>query len=58
MPLVIGSCDDAALWQSRDELRSNALSLGGIGNLDYMILLCSKMEKTFAFYRDVMQFPI
>ena len=34
------------------------MSLGGISNLDYTILLCSKMEETRAFYRDVMQFPI
>jgi len=34
------------------------VSLGGIGNLDYTILLCSKMEETRAFYRDIMQFPI
>ena len=34
------------------------MSLGGIGNLDYTILLCSRMEETCAFYRDVMQFPI
>jgi catechol 2,3-dioxygenase-like lactoylglutathione lyase family enzyme len=34
------------------------VSLGGIGNLDYTVLLCSKMEETRAFYRDVMQFPI
>src|ERR1700754_3807007 len=35
-----------------------ALSLGGITNLDYTILLCSKMDETRAFYRDVMKFPI
>jgi len=34
------------------------VSLGGIGNLDYTILLCSKMDETRAFYRDVMKFPI
>ena len=34
------------------------MSLGGISNLDYTILLCNKMEETRAFYRDVMQFPI
>ena len=34
------------------------MSLGGIGNLDCMILLCSKMDETRAFYRDVMKFPI
>jgi catechol 2,3-dioxygenase-like lactoylglutathione lyase family enzyme len=34
------------------------VSLGGISNLDYTVLLCSKMEETRAFYRDVMQFPI
>ena len=34
------------------------MALGGIGNLDYTILLCSRMEETIAFYRDVMQFPI
>jgi lactoylglutathione lyase len=34
------------------------LPLGGITNLDYTILLCTKMEETRAFYRDVMQFPI
>ncbi len=34
------------------------MSLGGIGNLDYTILLCGKMAETRAFYRDVMGFPI
>ena len=34
------------------------MSLGGIANLDYTILLCGKMEATRAFYRDVMKFPI
>jgi len=34
------------------------MSLGGIGNFDYTILLCGKMDETRAFYRDVMQFPI
>jgi catechol 2,3-dioxygenase-like lactoylglutathione lyase family enzyme len=35
-----------------------AVSLGGITNLDYTILLCNRMEETRAFYRDVMKFPI
>lgn len=34
------------------------MALGGIGNLDYTVLLCSKMQDTRAFYRDVMGFPI
>jgi glyoxylase I family protein len=34
------------------------VSLGEIRNLDYTILLCSKMMETRAFYRDIMQFPI
>jgi glyoxylase I family protein len=34
------------------------VSLGGIGNLDYTILLYSKMDEARAFYRDVMKFPI
>ena len=34
------------------------MSLGGISNLDYTVLLCSKMAATRAFYRDVMKFPI
>ena len=34
------------------------MSLGGIGNLDYAVLLCDRMEATRAFYRDVMRFPI
>lgn len=29
-----------------------------IRNLDYTVLLCSKLEQTRAFYRDVMKFPI
>src|SRR5437764_13808643 len=41
-----------------DRPGSIAVSLGGIGNLDYTILLCSKMDETRAFYRDVMKFPI
>lgn len=32
--------------------------LGGIGALDYAILLCSRLEETRAFYRDVMRFPV
>ena len=34
------------------------MSLGGIGNLDYTVLLCNKMDETRSFYRDVMKFPI
>ncbi|MBN8943983.1 MAG: VOC family protein [Rhizobiales bacterium] len=34
------------------------MGLGGIGNLDYTVLLCGKMAETRAFYRDIMQFPI
>jgi len=34
------------------------MSLGGITNLDYTVLLCSRMAETRAFYRDVMGFPI
>ena len=34
------------------------MSLGGISNLDYTVLLCGKMAATRAFYRDVMKFPI
>ena len=34
------------------------MSLGGIGNLDYTILLCNRMAETRAFYRDIMKFPI
>ena len=34
------------------------MSLGDIHNLDYAILLCSRMDETRAFYRDVMKFPI
>src|SRR5882724_6482199 len=34
------------------------MSLGDIRNLDYTILLCSKMQETKDFYRDVMGFPL
>jgi catechol 2,3-dioxygenase-like lactoylglutathione lyase family enzyme len=34
------------------------VSLGGISNLDYTVILCSKLAETRAFYRDVMKFPI
>ena len=34
------------------------MSLSAIHNLDYAILLCSKMAETRAFYRDVMRFSI
>lgn len=34
------------------------MSLGGISNLDYTVILCSDMAATRAFYRNVMQFPI
>ncbi|WP_428669070.1 VOC family protein [Reyranella sp.] len=34
------------------------MSLGGICNLDYTVLLCGKMPETRAFYRDVMKFPV
>ncbi len=34
------------------------MSLGGIANLDYTVLLCSRLEETKAFYRDVMGFAI
>jgi catechol 2,3-dioxygenase-like lactoylglutathione lyase family enzyme len=34
------------------------MSLGDIRNLDYTVLLCSKMQETKVFYRDVMGFPL
>lgn len=34
------------------------MSLGGIGNLDYTVILCSRMAETRAFYTDVMAFPV
>lgn len=34
------------------------MSLGGIGSLDYTVILCSRMAQTRAFYRDIMRFPI
>lgn len=34
------------------------MSLGGIENLDYTVILCTKLAETRAFYRDVMRFPI
>ena len=34
------------------------MTLGGITNLDYTVLLCSRMAETRAFYRDVLKFPI
>jgi len=34
------------------------VSLGGITNFDYAVLLCNNMAETKAFYRDVMLFPI
>ena len=34
------------------------MSLGDIQNLDYTILLCSKMRETREFYLDVMGFPL
>ncbi len=38
--------------------RSIAVSLGGITNLDYTVLLCNRMDETRAFYRDIMKFPV
>lgn len=34
------------------------MSLGGIANLDYTVILCSKLQETRAFYSDVMGFEI
>jgi catechol 2,3-dioxygenase-like lactoylglutathione lyase family enzyme len=34
------------------------MSLSEIRTLDYTVLLCSTLEATRAFYRDVMQFPV
>ena len=34
------------------------MNLAQIRNLDYTILLCSRMDVMRAFYRDVMQFPV
>ena len=34
------------------------MSLSQIRHLDYAILLCSNMDATRAFYRDIMKFPI
>jgi catechol 2,3-dioxygenase-like lactoylglutathione lyase family enzyme len=34
------------------------MSLSEIGNLDYVVILCSRLEETKAFYRDTMGFRI
>jgi catechol 2,3-dioxygenase-like lactoylglutathione lyase family enzyme len=34
------------------------MSLGDIRNLDYTVLLCTKLQETKAFYRDVMGFTL
>lgn len=34
------------------------MNLGGIGNLDYTVILCSRMQDTRAFYSDIMSFPV
>ena len=34
------------------------MSLRDIHNLDYTVLLCSRMAETTAFYRDIMKFPV
>jgi glyoxylase I family protein len=34
------------------------VSLDQIRSFDYAVLLCSRIEETKAFYRDVMKFPI
>ena len=34
------------------------MSLAGIGNLDYTVLLCERLVVTRAFYRDVMGFAL
>lgn len=34
------------------------MSLRDIHNLDYTVILCSRLDETRAFYRDVMKFPI
>jgi catechol 2,3-dioxygenase-like lactoylglutathione lyase family enzyme len=41
-----------------EKTRCIAVSLGGIANLDYTILLCTRIDATRAFYRDVMKFPV
>ena len=46
------------LRTNQDNPGNTPLPLGGITNLDYTVLLCTKMDETRAFYRDVMQFPI
>lgn len=32
--------------------------LGGIGGTDHVVLLCSRMAETIAFYRDMMRFAV
>jgi len=34
------------------------MSLGSIGNLDYVVLLCRDIAGTRTFYRDTMKFPL
>lgn len=34
------------------------VSLGGISNFDYAILLCDKIDETRAFYHEAMKFPM
>lgn len=34
------------------------MTLAGIANLDYVVLLCRDMPRAVAFYRDILRFPI
>ncbi len=34
------------------------MTIAAIRNLDHTVLICTRMDATRAFYRDVMQFPI
>src|SRR6186997_1271542 len=43
---------------SRRSRNEALMSLGDIRNLDYTILLCSHMQETREFYRDVMGFSL
>src|SRR5687767_2187202 len=53
-------CAIVAAWTiiAASRTRSIAVSLGGITNLDYTVLLCNRMDETRAFYRDIMKFPV
>jgi catechol 2,3-dioxygenase-like lactoylglutathione lyase family enzyme len=52
------ACEPFAAACCAQKPKDHHMSIAAIANLDYTVLLCTRMAETRAFYRDVMKFPV